>query len=474
LATLEMDIEANDIASSRGQAVGKAVAEFLRPRNKVAVIVLGYNGANVIGPCLESLFKSSYQDIEVIVVDNGSSDGTAEVVRDKFPAARLISTGKNLGFAGGCNVGLRYLSDKSDISDRYDIVILLNDDTTIEPDAIDEIVQFAASDRDIGIIGCKILYPDGKTIQHAGAAVLPNGLTRHYGYGEPDNGQFDRVFDVAYVTGAAIAIKREVLNKLGLLDAGYFPAYFEEAEFCERARRLGFRVVYLPRAVVRHYESHASVKGSFSFFARYHCGRLRYVLKNFTARRLIGFVKEEVRWLHKAGFREQGKPLMLAYLKTLLKLPMILWARRRDWVPERINLRIIKSAINFSESAFYNRLEGFSPILSWHGSRVRAVSDEGRFRLAMSAGERKLCLRVAASEQAGKPVLLKVWADKKLLGEVEVGDYMQSLRFQLPKSNGGESLDGSEVIWVTLKPVAACGSRGSDRPKVVIKSAWVE
>lgn len=238
----------------------------------------------------------------------------------------------------------------------------------------------------------------------------------------------------------------------------------------------------MPRAVVRHYESHASVKGSFSFFARYHRGRLRYVLKNFTARRLIGFVKEEVRWLHKAGFREQGKPLMLAYLKTLLKLPMILWARRRDWVPERINFRIIKSAINFSESAFYNRLEGFSPIFEWNGSRVRAVSDEGRFRLAMSQGERRLCLRVAASEQAGKPVLpeagksvlLKVWADRKLLGEVEVGDYMQTLRFQLPKSNSGESLDGSEVIWVTLRPVAGHESRSGDGPRIVMKSAWVE
>ena len=461
MVTLEMDIETNQISRSRGQAVGQAVSEFLRPRTKVAAIVLSYNGAKVVGACLESLFKSSYQNLEVIVVDNGSTDGTASLVRERFPRARLISTGKNLGFAGGNNIGIA--------ATDADIVILLNDDTTIEPDAIDAIVRFAGSDPDVGIVGCKILYPDGKTIQHAGGAVLPNGLTRHYGYGELDNGQFDRVFDVAYVTGAAIAIKREVLDRLGLLDAGYFPIYFEEVEFCERARRLGYRVVYLPRAVVYHYESQVTVKASFGFFFRYHLGRLRYVLKNFTVSRLIGFAKEELRWLYRTGLREQGRPLAAAYLRTFLKLPMILWARHRDWVRARVNPRIVKGAIDFAESALYNQLEGFSPIQQWRGSRVRAVCERARFKLLSGGLASRLNLTVAAFN--GHLTRLKVYVGRRKVGEVEVADYLHTQKFDLPK----DVLEGTQgrPLDIVLRAIYANGERDGAY-RLALKSAWVE
>lgn len=464
MVTLEMDFERGQITCSRGQ---EAVPDELRstPSAKVAVIIVSYNSAEVIATCLTAVFESDYKNTQVIVVDNGSRDSTRSIVRERFPDVTLVDAGRNLGFAGGCNVGFK-------VTDAP-IVLLLNDDAVVRPDAITKMVELANSSRDIGIVGCKILYPDGERLQHAGAAVLPNGLTRHYGYGEPDTGQYDRVFDCAYVTGAAVAIKRELLERAGLFDAGYYPAYFEEVECAERARRLGYRVVYLPTAVVYHEESRSASKGSLGFYRMYHSGRLRFVLKNFTARKLFGFLREELRWLFRYGLRAQLRPLSSAYIKTAVKLPEILRARRRDWLKESLNPRIVKRAVDFSESAFYNQLEGFSPIVDWQGSRVRGVDRKARFRLLASGASSKLGLTLAAAN--GHATKLKVLVDRCNLGEVEVRDYMQTLRFQLPKSNGGgPPLNGSEVIRVTLKPIAACDDGASDRPKVVMKSAWVE
>ncbi|MBN1593347.1 MAG: glycosyltransferase family 2 protein [Candidatus Coatesbacteria bacterium] len=461
MVTLEMDFEGSHITCSRGR---QAIRQELLSETsaKVAVILLSLNGEKVIAPCLKSLFESDYSNIEVIVVDNGSSDSTAAIVRERFPRAKLISTGENLGFAGGNNVGLA--------ATDADIVILLNDDTTVRPNMVSEIANFMASDPDAGIVGCKILYPDGKTIQHAGAAVLPNGLTKHYGYGETDEGQFERVFDVAYVTGAAIAIRREVMDKIGHLDAGYFPIYFEEVEYCERARRAGFRVVYLPSAVLLHYESQVTVKASFGFYVRYHLGRLRFVLKNFTGKKMLRFMKEEIRWLRMAGLREQGKPLGLAYLKTLLRLPAILFARRRDWIEEQVNPRITKSAIDFSQCAFYNRLEGFSPIQEWCGARVRAVVDQARFGLLHGGKEKKLHLTVGAFN--GHITRLKVQVNGDSVGDVEVADYLHTLKFNLPPIKSSNKKDNG-FLQVVLQPIYPNGERDNGY-RLAVKSAWVE
>ncbi|MBN2209401.1 MAG: glycosyltransferase family 2 protein [Candidatus Coatesbacteria bacterium] len=462
MVTLETDFDRGDVTCFRGkEALRGDLARFAESSIKVAAIIVSFNSADVIATCLRALSGSKYENIQVIVVDNGSCDSTSSIVRDQFPEVMLVDAGDNLGFAGGCNVGFE--------ATDAEIVILLNDDAVVRPDTISEMVALASSDPDVGIVGCKILYPDGKRLQHAGAVVLPNGLTRHYGYGELDTGQYDRVFDCEYVTGAAMAIKRELLEQLGPFDKGYYPAYFEEAEYCERARRLGYRVVYLPTAVVYHEESRSATKGSSAFYRMYHSGRLRFVLKNFTGRRLLGFFKEECKWLLRYGLRQQGGPLVLAYVKTLVKLPMILWARRRDWVTERVNPSTVKSAIDFSESAFYNRLEGFSPIQNWCGARVRAVPDEARFTLLAKRDSRKLSLAVGAFN--GHVTKLKVLVDKFFVGEVDVADYLHTLRFDLPPFERSTE-DGNRLIHVVLRPMCLGGEPEGYR--LAVKGAWVE
>jgi len=130
---------------------------------KVAVIIVSFNSEPVIADCLHALLSSDYENIEVVVVDNGSRDRTRELVREKFPGVRLIQAGRNLGFAGGCNVGFE--------ATDADIVVLLNDDAFVESDTISQMVSFLVSEPEAGVVGCKVLYPDGKKLQRGGGVL---------------------------------------------------------------------------------------------------------------------------------------------------------------------------------------------------------------------------------------------------------------------------------------------------------------
>ncbi len=294
---------------------------------KVSVIVLSLNGEKVIEACLRSLQETVYPDWEILVINNGSTDRTPDIVATQFPKVRLINLPQNRGFAGGNNVGIKESTGQ--------IVILLNDDTTVESNWIAEIVKEMVKSEKVGIAGCKIYYPDGKTLQHAGGFINNHGLSNHYGKGELDRYQYDTVRDVDYVMGAAIAIKREVLNKLGLLNENYRPIYFEETEYCFRARKIGYRVVYIPSSVIYHHESQTTVIGSEGFFYKYHKNRIRFMLKNFTAEQLARAIEPEFRWLCRIRHGIELKPLLKAYGLNLIQLPLTLLERWKfeyqDW-----------------------------------------------------------------------------------------------------------------------------------------------
>lgn len=286
---------------------------------KVSVIVLSLNGEKVIGNCLESLLKTNYPDLEFIVVNNGSTDSTADIVAKYYPPVKLINLSKNLGFAGGNNRGLSQATG--------DILILLNDDTTVHPDWVKELIQVMNNDSQIGIAGCKIYYPDGKTIQHAGGYINSHGLSNHYGKGEPDNIKYNIIRDVDYVMGAAFAIKRELINKLGLLDEKYYPIYFEETDYCYRARKMGYRVLYVPNSIIYHHEAQSTVMFSAGFFYKYHKNRLRFMLLNFSNQQLSQAIEPELRWLYSIRNSIEFKSLLRAYAFNFIRLPLLFYAR---------------------------------------------------------------------------------------------------------------------------------------------------
>jgi GT2 family glycosyltransferase len=254
----------------------------------LSVVICAFNGERWLRACLRSLQRAQGM-FEIIVVDNGSADDGAGMVEREFAEARVIRTGENLGFAGGNNVGIQ--------AARGEVIVLLNQDTEVEPESLERIAAAFAADARIGAVGCKLLYPDRKTIQHAGAVIFPNGNTMHVGVGEEDRGQYDEPRESEYVTGAALGLRRVALEEVGLLDAGYFPAYFEELDLLMRMRRAGWKVWYEPRAVVVHHESQTMGAGSARFVRAYTLNRLRYLALNGTPYGWRGAVGFEVRWL---------------------------------------------------------------------------------------------------------------------------------------------------------------------------------
>jgi len=216
---------------------------------KVAVVVLAWNGKPLTLECLDSLAALRYENASVILVDNASADGTADAVRKAHgDRVAVIENEENLGFARGNNVGIRRALDEG-----ADFVLLLNNDTVVDPALLDRLVEVIAGSDEIGIVGPKIYYasPPDRIWFAGGEVLLSRGLSRHIGIRERDTGRYDSIRDVDYVTGCALLARREVFEKIGYLDP-VFTAYYEDTDFCMRARRAGFRVVYAPAGKVWH------------------------------------------------------------------------------------------------------------------------------------------------------------------------------------------------------------------------------
>ena len=282
-------------------------------RNEVhpaSIIIPAWNGKEYIDDCLNSLLAQDYPDFEVIVVDNGSSDGTPDWVAEHFPAVTLIRNKKNLGFAGGVNVGLRAATGK--------ILALFNQDAVAEPGWLTSMANGLMASPDIGIAGCKIYYRDTKVMWHAGVWMTGElGQPVHRGDGETDCGQYDSVVEADAVTGAAMAIRRDTLDDIGLLDEDYF-LYFEDIDFCLRARAAGYVVVYLPRAVAHHHVSASLGPGSVPTLRYYHPSRLLFVLKHFDAQWFGSqFLAGEVARLNAGLLHSEYRLIREVYLSTM-------------------------------------------------------------------------------------------------------------------------------------------------------------
>lgn len=222
----------------------------------LVVILVNYKHAYDTIECIESLRKSSFQDFEIIVIDNASRDGSVETLHEKCPGVDLIASDTNLGFAEGNNLGIRYA-----LAQETPYVLLLNNDTIVEPTTLNTLLQHMARNTHVGIVGGKILYENAGTpsrVWFAGGKLdVHSALATHPGLGEPDEGQYDGGRECDFVTGCCMLVRREVFERVGLLDSAYF-AYYEDADFCLRAAHAGFKSYYEPRAVVYHKVSSTS------------------------------------------------------------------------------------------------------------------------------------------------------------------------------------------------------------------------
>lgn len=209
-------------------------------------VVLSWNGREDTLACLESL-----RGVQTVCVDNGSSDGSADAVAERFPEVELIRTEVNLGFAAGNNVGIRRALDRS-----ADWVLLVNNDASVEPGIVETLAAAAEARPDAGVLACKVLFAGADRLWYAGAAFDPYlGRSRHEGFGEPDAP--GELRDTVRATGAGMAVSRAAIEAAALFDEELF-LYAEDLEWCLRIRAAGFAVVYVPGARVRHRVSAAS------------------------------------------------------------------------------------------------------------------------------------------------------------------------------------------------------------------------
>ena len=246
---------------------------------KVTVIIPNWNGIDHIFECLESLLKVEYPNLDVIVVDNNSEDGSPEAIAERFPDVQIIRNLRNLGFAEGCNVGIRRA-----LKNGAAYVWLLNNDAFADKQSLLSLVRTAEREDAIGMTGSKICYYDDPALIWGVGMEISwiRGEADAIGWHQRDTGQFESCRDVDALVGCSLLIKRRVCEEVGLMDKDYF-LYAEEVEWCVRARQCGFRCVVVPESIVFH-KVGASSGESYRPIASYYNTRnmLRTIRKSFS------------------------------------------------------------------------------------------------------------------------------------------------------------------------------------------------
>lgn len=281
----------------------------LLPNNmkKVAVVIVNWNGkANTLN-CLVSVSKLKTRNtkLETIVLDNGSTDGSVEAIQKNFPSVAIIQQTENLGFTGGNNSGIRKA-----VKDGADFIWLLNNDTFVDQNALETLLESFAEDQ-VGITGSKIYFSpgsefhkgrykkaqQGKVLWYSGGVIdWANMYASHRGVDEVDHGQYDAMGQTPFVTGCSMMVKRDVFEKIGLLDDRYY-LYLEDLDFCLRAKQKGFGLVYNPESIVWH--NNAGSSGSGSELHQYYMTRNRLLIgmKYAPVRTKLALIREGIGYL---------------------------------------------------------------------------------------------------------------------------------------------------------------------------------
>jgi GT2 family glycosyltransferase len=253
---------------------------------RLSIVIICWNDLKVIGDCLRSIFTlTRTAEFEVIVSDNGSTDGSLEFIRRNYPVVRIVENGQNLGFARGNNAGIAVARGK--------YVLILNPDTTVHDGALDKWLEFADEHPEAGAFGCKVLNPDG-TNQGAArpfpsirrdliAALYLRALGRLSDIFMSDtyvgwDGNSERQVD--WQSGCCVMFRGELLGRLGGFDEQFF-YHFEEVDLCRRVWNTGYPVVYTPRATITHLGGQSVNRFPIRFVVESYRNRYRYFYKHF-------------------------------------------------------------------------------------------------------------------------------------------------------------------------------------------------
>lgn len=233
----------------------------------LSVIIPNWNGKRFLEECIDSLKAQTLQDFETILVDNGSTDGSARFVEERYGNfVRIIRNEKNLGFTGGNNVGIR--------AARGEFLVLLNNDTRADLHWLEELVKATDVDRRIGMWGSKIYsYYKRDQIEAVGELIYRDGLCRSKGQFEQDRGQYEVMEEIFFPPGCGAMYRKRVFDEIGLFDEDFF-AYADDSEIGIRARLAGWKGIFVPRAIIYHKNS--GTGGQHSPFKAFYVERNRF------------------------------------------------------------------------------------------------------------------------------------------------------------------------------------------------------
>jgi GT2 family glycosyltransferase len=251
--------------------MAKEVRRKVAAEPKVTVITLSWNRKVHTLEWLESVSRLEYSNYDVLVVDNGSTDGSPEAIRQRFPNVTVIENGENLGYSDGFNIGLEHA-----FRNRADYVLVMNNDTVIDPEALTELVKVAETDPRIGFVSGKTYsYFRPDELQSVGMRTHPFLVTDGLiGYGETDRGQYDEPAEREITDDAFLLVRKAVFEEVGGFDPDFFLTQ-ENVDWCLRVRGAGFKIMYTPKAKLWH---KGKVGGGWTAFFMYHQTRNDFVL----------------------------------------------------------------------------------------------------------------------------------------------------------------------------------------------------
>jgi len=303
----------------------------------VSVVVVNYNGRHFLGECLASLKNQTYSPIEIILVDNASSDGSVEFVQASFPDVHIVQNSENRGFSGGANSGI--------MESNGMFILTLNNDTRMDSHCIRSLVHAIASDARIGMGAIKMLFPDG-TINSTGICISRSGAAwdrEMFKRDSHDNSPEGEI--VGPCAGAAI-YRRSMLDAIGLFDEDFF-LFMEDVDLALRARLAGWECAYVPEAVVYHH--HGGTAGFMSDLTVYYGNRniLWYPIKDFPAWYLVTslpwILGRTIAVIPYYALRGQGRIILKSKIDGLKGIPRMI--RKRRTVERIITPGMIKKLI---------------------------------------------------------------------------------------------------------------------------------
>lgn len=318
----------------------------------ISIIILNCNGMRFLATCLNSLRKQIYKNFEIILIDNGSTDGSVEFVKSNFSEIKIIENKENFGFAKANNQGLEIA--------RGGYIATLNNDTIVDENWLKGLIEATEKDKGVGMVASKILLTEeGNKLDSVGVNIALDGMTRQRGRMEQDIGQYEKKEEILFPSACAALYSKKMIEEIGFFDEDFF-AYCEDSDLGLRGRLAGWKAVYSPKAVVRHLYSQTG--GRYSSFKAYLVERNHFwlAIKNFpvellllfpffTAHRFIlqfyaALIKKGAtsEFLSQYSFLDTIAIVFKAYFNAFKKLPKFIKKRR-----------IIQKDKKLSRSGFY-------------------------------------------------------------------------------------------------------------------------